>query len=65
MFHFIAYRVNAPFLPLNGIPQIYICVEFLLRQSASFLSCSLTDEAYKMISRLPHLRFLDLCGAQV
>lgn len=27
--------------------------------------CSFTDEAYKKISVLSHLRFLDLCGAQV
>lgn len=27
--------------------------------------CSFTDEAYKKISLLAELRFLDLCGAQV
>lgn len=30
-----------------------------------FFSFSFTDDAYKKISLLPHLRFLDLCGAQV
>lgn len=29
------------------------------------LSCSFTDEAYENIACLAHLRFLDLCGAQV
>lgn len=29
------------------------------------ISCSFTDKAYKKISLLADLRFLDLCGAQV
>lgn len=28
-------------------------------------SFSFTDDAYKKIELLPHLRFLDFCGAQV
>lgn len=47
----------------SGLQRILLNCSSLQNLNLHALS-TLTDEAYKMISRLPHLRFLDLCGAQ-
>ncbi|KAK8590261.1 hypothetical protein V6N13_089024 [Hibiscus sabdariffa] len=46
-----------------GLQQVLIKCSFLQSLNLYALS-SFTDEAYKKISVLSHLRFLDLCGAQ-
>ncbi|EOY09588.1 RNI-like superfamily protein isoform 4, partial [Theobroma cacao] len=47
----------------SGLQQILIRCSFLRSLNLYALS-SFTDETYKKISVLSHLRFLDLCGAQ-
>lgn len=47
----------------SGLQQVFVKCSFLQSLNIYALS-SFTDEAYKKISVLSHLKFLDLCGAQ-
>ncbi|MBA0692931.1 hypothetical protein Goari_010452, partial [Gossypium aridum] len=47
----------------SGLQQVFVKCSFLQSLNLYALS-SFTDEAYKKISVLSHLKFLDLCGAQ-
>ncbi|VFQ91226.1 unnamed protein product [Cuscuta campestris] len=47
----------------SGLQRMLLKCSFLQRLNLYALS-TFTDEAYKKISLLPHLKFLDLCGAQ-
>ncbi|VFQ73958.1 unnamed protein product [Cuscuta campestris] len=47
----------------SGLERMLLKCSFLQRLNLYALS-TFTDEAYKKISLLPHLKFLDLCGAQ-
>ena len=51
--------------PKWNVDSTMSCWTIWLIKTSIFILFSFTDEAYKKISLLAHLEFLDLCGAQV
>ncbi|MFQ6641330.1 hypothetical protein Gotur_014520 [Gossypium turneri] len=59
----IYWNVRCVKMTDSGLQQVFVKCSFLQSLNLYALS-SFTDEAYKKISVLSHLKFLDLCGAQ-